>query len=519
MYEADSQLAFLNKSGLADYVISEDSDLILFGCTRIIFKLQLDGRCLLFDSENLPLTMNTTAEKFSFDKFRQMCILSGCDYLDNLPGIGLAKARKFIMMTEETDMSRALLKIPSYLNMKKLTVTDEYIKAFQSAEATFKYMFVFDPKMRQMIRLNPIDENDPEIVHCTNAGELLDAATAFQLALGNINPRSFKLMDNFDPDVNAPTKQRPFGRQSIWKSENNAPKTAARNPRHQTNISKFFCNPPKKEKALAEVQNIMEQENDVTCEVEMDDLVNSYCMTELSTSKRRNSYHDEDDCEDEKNVSITKNPFAKRHQPANTTPGKPSLLKSLGSDESEKTSEESIERNLKVISRFFVKSKTESSLFKPDTKKLFDDPDILSVAELKKEQYRQFYETFESDEPSSSQKSDGSDSLRSPDEETLSEADDAKTEVVDLDHYAFKVKTQKQTFINNSKPKTTSNPVKPRAKPGLNKAKSFIKTSSTDSTAQTKLSKFGFQTKSKMTLWNCILFNNILLPLENKNIL
>lgn len=25
-----------------------------------------------------------------------MCILSGCDYLENLPGIGLGKARKFL---------------------------------------------------------------------------------------------------------------------------------------------------------------------------------------------------------------------------------------------------------------------------------------------------------------------------------------------------------------------------------------------------------------------------------------
>lgn len=34
-YEADAQLAFLNISGMADYVITEDSDLTLFGCKKV----------------------------------------------------------------------------------------------------------------------------------------------------------------------------------------------------------------------------------------------------------------------------------------------------------------------------------------------------------------------------------------------------------------------------------------------------------------------------------------------------
>lgn len=34
-YEADSQLAYLNISGIAHLVITEDSDLLLFGCKRV----------------------------------------------------------------------------------------------------------------------------------------------------------------------------------------------------------------------------------------------------------------------------------------------------------------------------------------------------------------------------------------------------------------------------------------------------------------------------------------------------
>ena len=35
-YEADAQLAFLNRKGIADVIITEDSDLLLFGCSKVI---------------------------------------------------------------------------------------------------------------------------------------------------------------------------------------------------------------------------------------------------------------------------------------------------------------------------------------------------------------------------------------------------------------------------------------------------------------------------------------------------
>lgn len=42
-YEADAQLGFLARNGHVDAVITEDSDIMLFGCSRVIFKLERDG--------------------------------------------------------------------------------------------------------------------------------------------------------------------------------------------------------------------------------------------------------------------------------------------------------------------------------------------------------------------------------------------------------------------------------------------------------------------------------------------
>jgi len=36
-YEADAQLAYLNKVNIAQLIITEDSDLILFGCEKVIY--------------------------------------------------------------------------------------------------------------------------------------------------------------------------------------------------------------------------------------------------------------------------------------------------------------------------------------------------------------------------------------------------------------------------------------------------------------------------------------------------
>lgn len=35
-----------------------------------------------------------------------MCILSGCDYLENLPGIGLGKAKKFLKSINKNDIEQ-----------------------------------------------------------------------------------------------------------------------------------------------------------------------------------------------------------------------------------------------------------------------------------------------------------------------------------------------------------------------------------------------------------------------------
>ena len=125
-YEADSQLAYLALNGLADFVITEDSDLVVYGCEKILFKLKLNGECLYYKKEDLDL------EGLSWEDFRTLCVLSGCDYLPGgLKGMGIRKGLKMI----KSNTIDTVLK----------DITEEFKEQVRTAIDAFRYQIVYDP--------------------------------------------------------------------------------------------------------------------------------------------------------------------------------------------------------------------------------------------------------------------------------------------------------------------------------------------------------------------------------------
>ena len=53
-YEADAQMAYMVREGIADFAISEDADLIAFGCPKLFLKITNYG----------------TGEVFEYSKFK-----------------------------------------------------------------------------------------------------------------------------------------------------------------------------------------------------------------------------------------------------------------------------------------------------------------------------------------------------------------------------------------------------------------------------------------------------------------
>ncbi|XP_032911569.1 exonuclease 1 [Catharus ustulatus] len=223
-YEADAQLAYLNKIGMVQAIITEDSDLLAFGCKKVFLKIDKFGNGLEIDQARLG-NCKQLGNVFTEEKFRYMCILSGCDYLPSIHGIGLAKACKLLKLANNPDIIKVIKKMGQYLKTN-ITVPEEYIQGFTRANNTFLYQLVFDPVNRKLVPLNAYgDDIDPETL--TYAGRHFGDDAAFQIAIGNIDINTMEQIDNYNPDTAQPAQQRSCGWNdqrdnhvnSIWSKE------------------------------------------------------------------------------------------------------------------------------------------------------------------------------------------------------------------------------------------------------------------------------------------------------------
>ena len=73
-YEADAQLAYLSIKGIVDVVISEDSDLLVFGSHKVLFKMDESGYGKLIELKDLGKankTLVVNREKKVGEEWRQ----------------------------------------------------------------------------------------------------------------------------------------------------------------------------------------------------------------------------------------------------------------------------------------------------------------------------------------------------------------------------------------------------------------------------------------------------------------
>ncbi|KAL0226966.1 hypothetical protein P9112_014290 [Eukaryota sp. TZLM1-RC] len=140
-YEADSQIAYLASQGVIDGALAEDSDFLVWGVPLLLTKLKVETAMVecyttsaIFSSSTSPLYGRTSTF------FKIVTILSGCDYLQNPPGIGLRTAVKLLSNHE------SISNVFDHLHNQS-KVTNEYIKGFIRAFITFNHQIVYDSKL------------------------------------------------------------------------------------------------------------------------------------------------------------------------------------------------------------------------------------------------------------------------------------------------------------------------------------------------------------------------------------
>lgn len=132
-YECDWVLANLSKNNLIDYILSEDSDLLVFGGKKILRNF-----CIKEETANLfELSTILTNLELNYDEFVDMSLLCGCDYCSKIKGLNCFQSYELI---KKYNSIENILEISDYQiddyknarNISKKEITQEKILEFKN---------------------------------------------------------------------------------------------------------------------------------------------------------------------------------------------------------------------------------------------------------------------------------------------------------------------------------------------------------------------------------------------------
>ncbi|KAG2434397.1 hypothetical protein HYH02_012409 [Chlamydomonas schloesseri] len=204
-YEADAQMSYLALRGEVHAVLTEDSDMLAYGCPRVLYKLDRAGHGEEVLLADLPLVRELNMAGFDHDMLLQMCILAGCDFLPNISGVGIKKAHGLIKK------HRDFVRVVRTLRFNGTTVPPHYEVRFQRTLWLFRHQRVFCPAARSMAHLRPLPPGGlggadvlvaaalpaegPEREALAFLGPLMEAEVAAGIADGELDPSTLKPFD------------------------------------------------------------------------------------------------------------------------------------------------------------------------------------------------------------------------------------------------------------------------------------------------------------------------------------
>lgn len=183
-FEADSQLVFLERHGHIDGILSEDSDMLVFGAQCLCTKLDQYGDCIVIRRSDFTACKEVSLVGWSDAEFRTMAILSGCDYLPGIEKMGLKTAWRYIRKHKTVERVVKSVQLEG-----KMKVPAGYLEAFKRAEATFLYQWVYCLNKRAVVNFTD-PHADVDIASMDFIGKELDCATARKVAQGLVHPHT-----------------------------------------------------------------------------------------------------------------------------------------------------------------------------------------------------------------------------------------------------------------------------------------------------------------------------------------
>ncbi|QRV90778.1 exonuclease 1 [Ceratobasidium sp. AG-Ba] len=252
-YEADAQMAYLEREGIVDGIVTEDSDLVVFGCKNLLFKLGNDGSCVHVRRDDLAGVKDVNLSGWGDKEFRWMAMLSGCDYINSVQGLGLKTAYKLLRKWKTVDKASTVVQV---IRMDGAKVPSGYLESFRIAELAFLHQRVYDPVAQKLTHLGPPPEdedwNDSKDAF---VGEDLPAELAKMIAEGDACPISRQPMPDIMPSFQPKPRK---GKAALKETPSNS---SIKSVASQKSISTYFSaasisSQPKKPKTFSKTFSV-----------------------------------------------------------------------------------------------------------------------------------------------------------------------------------------------------------------------------------------------------------------------
>lgn len=184
-YEADPQLVYLELHGHVDGLLSEDSDLLIFGAQRLFTKLDSSGSCIEVNINRLKQSaLGSLAGPDQNSLLRLLSVISGCDYSPGITGYGPVKAGALVARHRNLDGVLAAV-----LRDGK-SIPDGFRETARRADLAFRYQRVFDPTTRSLVTLNPVEiDIEDDII-----GPDMEPTDALRIARGVWCPQEQRIL-------------------------------------------------------------------------------------------------------------------------------------------------------------------------------------------------------------------------------------------------------------------------------------------------------------------------------------
>ncbi|OGM39483.1 exonuclease [Aspergillus bombycis] len=167
-YEADAQLVYLERQGIINGIISEDSDLLVFGAKRLLSKLDQHGDCIEINRADFTACREVSLIGWTDADFRRM--------------LGLKTAYRCIRKYKNVEKALRMLQFEGQYH-----VPSNYLENFKQAELTFLYQRVFCPRAGKLVTLTP-PEDDVNLEELPYIGGDVEPGLAVGVACGDLDP-------------------------------------------------------------------------------------------------------------------------------------------------------------------------------------------------------------------------------------------------------------------------------------------------------------------------------------------